>query len=957
MAQYDGQIVFGVKIDEKEAQTGLKRIENMIKVGVAALSGKKLAEIAKMGVDYNAQMEQFQASFETMLGDAKKAAEHISQLKKMAAKTPFEMTDLAQASQTLQAFGVEAQEIEPTLKMLGDISLGNKERFNGLALVFGQVKSQGKLMGQDLLQMINQGFNPLQIISQKTGESMSDLKKRMSEGKVSFEEVAEAMTIATSAGGKFYGGLEKQSQTLNGQISTMKDNLKSLLGQMTQPLFKKIKDDYLPKVNNLIDYLSKHSKNIVKILGELAKSALAAIKPFLHPILKWIKDSFLPKVISGAKSLAENSETLVKVLQVVITTLIAIKGLKIVALITQTIKSIGMLNLALSTLGGPIGMAIAAIGTLAAGWVLFGEKTESSGDKVQRVTQELINEHRALQNSYKERIEEIDKAMEAEIDEINQIGELKGELDSLVDSNGNVIAGYEDRARVVADELSKATGVELEIVNGQIQNYKELSKEIDNFVLKKEAEIALKASEEKYIAAIENRDKEIEQYIKLSEQYDKQQEKLKKLRSENGKYDRAREASIQTTQQELERLNAEMEESAKAVEDAETKKKQYTEMYANFAKGEYGKVSGAMEEFIGVQARVSRANQDELEKMHNSTETALDGLRGLYERTGDSTVQSLLNSKNEELRIINEKMDGINSSATQGFSQYDAKMKELANTGITQAERDRDASIRVMGDKHQRLNEITSQMTGDYVGTIQRMTTDGLSMLKKDTPEWKKTGTDKMNRLSSGVEGNTKAVTGATSEVSKKAISAYKRAQGNQWHGIGIGIVDGVTAGVGNEGARSSLFSSLKSLAASALSAAQSALGINSPSKLFRDRIGVSIPEGIAVGIEKSGALVGDAIKKVADKALEIGIEKRKELTAVMGDMAGLNSRLDAQTYKTFGKGFKRTTPSENALHKSDNTPTISQEINIYQPVKTPAEMKKALRKEAIMLGLAGGIV
>lgn len=105
-------------------------------------------------IGFNSEMEQSQASFTSLLGDAGKAKAMLGDLSNFAAKTPFELTDLTKASQTLLGFGIDAKSVMPDLQMLGDVSMGNKERFQGLALVYSQVQSQGKLMGQDLLQMI-----------------------------------------------------------------------------------------------------------------------------------------------------------------------------------------------------------------------------------------------------------------------------------------------------------------------------------------------------------------------------------------------------------------------------------------------------------------------------------------------------------------------------------------------------------------------------------------------------------------------------------------------------------------------------------------------------------------------------------------------------------------------------------------------------------------------------------
>ena len=138
--------------------------------------------------------------------------------------------------------------------------------------MFGQVKSQGKLMGQDLLQMINAGFNPLKVISEQTGESVASLEDKMAKGQISFEDVAGAMEYATSKGGMFYNGMEKQSKTFSGMMSTLKDNVKSFVGDLTAPIFEHIKDDVMPKLMNGVEWMSHHLPLVRAILAGLASA-------------------------------------------------------------------------------------------------------------------------------------------------------------------------------------------------------------------------------------------------------------------------------------------------------------------------------------------------------------------------------------------------------------------------------------------------------------------------------------------------------------------------------------------------------------------------------------------------------------------------------------------------------------------------------------------------------------
>jgi len=203
------------------------------RIGTAALNASKIIGVAGVGfatfgIKTAGELQSLSASFETLTGSAEKGRKVFMDLKKMGATTPFETRDLAKATQTMLSFGISIEDSQKNLKMLGDISLGNKEKLQGLTLAFSQVQSTGRLMGQDLLQMINQGFNPLQIISEKTGKSMKTLKKEMEEGKITTEMVADAFKTATSEGGLFYKGMDKGAQTLNGTFSTLMDNISNM---------------------------------------------------------------------------------------------------------------------------------------------------------------------------------------------------------------------------------------------------------------------------------------------------------------------------------------------------------------------------------------------------------------------------------------------------------------------------------------------------------------------------------------------------------------------------------------------------------------------------------------------------------------------------------------------------------------------------------------------------------
>jgi len=226
---------------EKDTQNATDSMKEMIKQAAAfgglsiGLAGAK--EFISNIVDVRREMQGYQTSLEVLLKDQGKANAMFNELKDFAVTTPLMFKDLAAGAQTMLGFNIEAEKVVPTLKAIGDISMGDAGRFQSLTLAFSQMSATGKLMGQDLLQMINAGFNPLMEISRKTGKSISELKDEMSAGSISATMVADAFMSATQEGGQFYGMLEKQGQTLAGKLNTLNgaiDDMFNNLGEKSE---------------------------------------------------------------------------------------------------------------------------------------------------------------------------------------------------------------------------------------------------------------------------------------------------------------------------------------------------------------------------------------------------------------------------------------------------------------------------------------------------------------------------------------------------------------------------------------------------------------------------------------------------------------------------------------------------------------------------------------------------
>ena len=325
----------------------------------AKQASSQLAEVVKSGVDYNATMESYLTNFKVMLGSEEAAATKLSEIRKMAASTPFTLDDLTSGTQTLLQFGIAADDTTGVLQRLGDISLGNAEKLQTLTLAYGKMSSAQKVTLENVNMMIDAGFNPLNQICDATGESMSDLYKRISDGKVSFSELEAAVEAATSQGGQFYNGMLEASQTFSGRMSTLKDNVSALTGELTSGLFAAL-GELVVKLNEVVvSFLDSDEKmaRLKETIG-IATAVVAAAGTAFLAYKGYVAATTAVEVIHTAATTAMTAAH--KAAEAGAT------GLKIAQ---------AGLNAVLSA--NPIGLVVAALAALAAGLVTAYKTSET----------------------------------------------------------------------------------------------------------------------------------------------------------------------------------------------------------------------------------------------------------------------------------------------------------------------------------------------------------------------------------------------------------------------------------------------------------------------------------------------------------------------------------------------------------------------------------------------------
>lgn len=381
--------------------------------------------VSKLGMD----ADRTAVSFEVMLGSQQKAADMLNQMNRYAADSPYSRLGVQEAVQTMLGFRVEQQKILPSMKMLGDIAMGNSERFKGLALVFSQVAAAGKLQGQDLLQFISNGYNPLYDIVKITGKSMSELRDEMSKGNISFDLVYQAMQLATSKGGQYYKMVNRIAQTPFGRFGQLVDQFKETMLE----LYKVIEPLLIPA----FDLLSNIMTHSLPVIEGMQKG------------VRWLIDNFktmAPYIYTAAAAWA-GYNTYMFVSTTILKGWTVAQWAQVTAMIAAE-KVQWLLNVAMSA--NPIGLVIAAVAALAAGVIYCWNKFAGFRAVVLTVWDTITGFGKAIKDAVVDRFWEI-------VDGIGAVGKamvslIKGDFEGAwqqAQTGARKLVGVESAQRFV----------------------------------------------------------------------------------------------------------------------------------------------------------------------------------------------------------------------------------------------------------------------------------------------------------------------------------------------------------------------------------------------------------------------------------------------------------------------------------------------------------------------------
>ena len=462
--------------EQKSGVSGISdemgKLKTLVTGFIAAYGGRKLFD---MLIGSNIEMEQYTTSLEVMLGSAEKASSMIEKMRQFAAQTPLTMDEVISNGTLLMNYGVDDSDLIDTMTKLGDLASGNAEKMDRIALAYGQMLAKGKVTGEELRQMTEAGV-PLQTaLAESIGVTGEEFSKLVSAGKVGIDDLNKAITELTTGDGKFAGMMQKQSETMQGMLSTLQDNVSEFFRKMGEGAFGEVKT----ALQEVSDQLSQWEQD--GTLDEWAQSLGTAIQilvVFLKNAIS-VGLQFKEAILAGAVALGI-FKVAIGVGNIISGTVMAIKSF------TEATKAAETAQALFNATGAAnpyvlIASLAAGVGAIIQTFIVTSNTATKSIDELKQSASELSSEAKKSSDNA-ESIEEIKTKYEETSKTVQTAAE---KTQSLIDLQGKLNAAYGN------------TGEKIDLVNGKYEeNIKKLQEATE--AERKQIEQSARAAELNY---------------------------------------------------------------------------------------------------------------------------------------------------------------------------------------------------------------------------------------------------------------------------------------------------------------------------------------------------------------------------------------------------------------------------------------------------------------------------
>ena len=656
------------------ADSGSK-LSSVFKALITGYAGKTFLEATIGGLS---QFEQYEASFSILLGDMEKGRAKLAEIQKMASVTPFELDDLAKASQLLIGYGVSADDILPTLQKLGDLSQGNAERLDRVALAYGQMVAKQKVTGEELRQMTEAQVPLLKALQDTlgvTGDEYEELQKR---GLVTISDLNNAIDYLATGTGDFAGMMEKQSKTLAGLYSTAKDNVKAFAREIGGEAFQVVKGD-------LKEFMDEFDR--MKDTGELSSLARGWGSAFAN----------ITQIVTGSTvALVKNREAV----GLLVTAYGALKIVQQVSIAMETYKTAvktattaqAVLNATISA--NPFVLLIGVLATVTGGVLAFSNATDGATKKVKELNEETAKIKGNEYDFGTEKVSELQRVSSYTIPEIEKLGK---EIDNL-GGFSELSAGKQQLLQEKIEDVNSVMGDEVikidEHTGRLVINTEELYNNIEALEKRAKAEGAYQTLVQKE-----------REFMEFSLEYERKKEQFEKSSSErlegNTQQQLAQIYKMAGAEKEFKALEKEymsMQDNIDAVRDKteELFKDLGETTPSKMAKASKDTAKAISSPVVSETKKTTKKVEDVLKKSYDEqikiANDYLNKQKSIINEEYNAKVKSINESHKRRLRAVNEDYKAEKDRVNKIIKELDREI-EAKRKGREQEKRDRQKDL------------------------------------------------------------------------------------------------------------------------------------------------------------------------------------------------------------------------------------------------------------------------
>lgn len=642
---------------------------------------------------------------------------------------------------------------------------------------YNQMLAQGKPDMQSWRSILNAAPGQLKQVAKTllgVTANQNDLYEALKNGNISFDQMNEAIVRLDREGGDGFDSFERQARNATGGVGTALENVQNRISKAIAKVIDVIGSE---NIANAINSISSHFNDIGVEVGKFVKYAMTQIGEFTRFISNnmWIVDT-----IKGA-----------------LATILAMElGFKIMALkekVAQLFTVIAAHPL-LALASAIIGIATA----ISSATSRESELTKAIKDTTE-ASKKATDEYNSLAESRR-------RSLSQGMSELSYYEQLQDELKGLVDENGKVKEGYEQRAKFIVDKLNEALGLEIQMNDNVVEGYQEVGEAVKKAIELKKAELQLASEEEAYKDAIKKRADSMQRILDLRKQITHAMQT----------------GSFQEVKAAIEAMDA-LEQEEETYKKYSWDIQRYTDDYAAFVEGRYNDMTDVLWDYSDSLAASETANQIQLQQSIDQTQEKLNYVEKLYNETGSQVYKDQMDAYQKLINGTKEKLNSYKTVNTTTMQQvhdgFCGKLTQTVNDTIRIA-----SGFKTTGQKG---GDSLASGFSSKSGTVSGSVSGVLNNAKNSSM-----GTAWNNGWALGVQTGSAIVNGVASQQ-RPMISVGEM--------LALGLRDGMNANAWNV---------VTSVASNIMNDFKSWFGIHSPSTVFRDQIGAMLAKGLGIGFE-----------------------------------------------------------------------------------------------------------